>query len=88
MTRPSPLMPAFDHPSPHIRTSSPLNLHVIQYFVPGWNTRCPPHPHNFCFRGFTENNTHRRDGCLLKSNEFFGERDSHPSLSKCNKPQW
>jgi hypothetical protein len=24
----------------------------------------------------------------LKSNEFFGERDSHPSLPKCNKPQW
>ena len=49
---------------------------------------CPPHPHNICFRGFTENNTHRRDGCLLKSNEFFGKRDSHPSLPKCNKPHW
>jgi hypothetical protein len=24
----------------------------------------------------------------LKSNEFFGKRDSHPSLPKRNKPQW
>ena len=48
----------------------------------------PPHLHTFCFRGFMESNSHRCDGCSLKSNEFFGRRDSHPSLPKYNKPQW
>jgi hypothetical protein len=27
-------------------------------------------------------------GCSLKSNEYFGGKDSHPSLPKCNKLQW
>jgi hypothetical protein len=74
-------------PLPHIHTSSPpLYLYVTQYFVPSWNTSCPPPPHTFCFRGFTKTDTHRYDGRSLKTNEFFGGRDSHPSLSKCNKP--
>ena len=37
-----------------------------KYFVSSWKHQTSPHPHNFCFRGFTENNTHRRDGCILK----------------------
>jgi len=41
-------------PLPHIHTSSPPYVYVSQYFFPSSNTSCPPHPHTFCFRGFTE----------------------------------
>ncbi len=66
-------------PLPHTHTSSPLCLHVTQNFVPSWSTSCPPHPHTFCFRGFTKNNTLRCDECSLKSNEFLaGGIHTHP----------
>ena len=61
-------------PLHHIHTSSPplyLYLYVTQYFVHSWNTSCPPHPHTFCFCGFTKTDTHKYDGCSLSPMSFL-----------------
>ena len=57
--------------SAHTLVLHPYIYMLHKYFVSGWKHQISPHPHNFCFRGFMENNTHRCDGCILKSNEFF-----------------
>jgi hypothetical protein len=63
--------------------------HTMVYFTLfPVGTPIPPHPYTLhhCFRGFTENNTHRRDGYSLKSNDFFGGRDSTPPCSNAISP--
>ena len=72
-----PSMPVSD-PPPHTHNSSLLCLHVTYYFVPSWNTNCPPHPHTFHFCGFMENNTHMRDEWREVGN--FGECDDRKGL--------
>ena len=64
-------------PSPPHSYFISLCIHATYHFVPSWNTSCPPLPHTFCFRGFT-----------TKVQWGFWQVDSHPSLPKCNKPQW
>ncbi len=71
----STLDTSFRPPYPTFILHHPLCLCYTQYSFPSWswNTSCLPHPHTFCFCGFTEINAYRRDGCSLKlkSNEFF-----------------
>ena len=89
LTKLLPSTPAFDLLTPHSYFISPLSTcHTLHCTLFPVGTPIPPHPNTLhhCFRGFTENNTHRRDGYSLKSNDFFGGRDSTPPCSNAISP--